>query len=214
MAVLHMVEDVKREDVKLYDNAKDIEFEALIRKASQGARQALVELCEQIARGVLSRVTRMVGNATVAEDISQEVLIRVCENIGSLREPKAFKVWLSKIIKNEVNRDYKKNVKHSGLVSIDFYSEEINIVEENPELLPYESVEVSEARDAVKKAMPALSARQREAVMLYYYDDLSIVEVAKAMNVTKQSVSEFLAISRDKLRRELERLEHSSAKEG
>jgi len=200
------------ENIQSDDSAKESALETLVQMASQGERQQLIELCEQITKSVLSRVTRIVGNTSNAEDISQEILIRVSENIKYLREPKAFKVWLSKIIRNEVIRYYTKNTKHSAVLSIDDYLE--TIIEDKKEFLPQECAENAEALSAVMEAIPRLSERQREAVMLHYYDGLSVTEVAKVMNVTKQSVSEFLSISREKLKRELVKLGHISTLEG
>jgi len=177
-------------------------LETLVRKAVRGEKAALSELCEQIAKSVLFRTTHILGNPTDGEDLAQEVLIRVCERIRDLREPKAFKVWLGKIISNESNRYLAKNAKVGAASNIDDYLE--TIVEEREYFIPQDCVENAESRNAVMDMISSLSMRQREAVMLHYYDCLSVTEVAEAMNVTKQSVSEYLAVSREKLKRELE----------
>ena len=189
------------EDVIASEQEKQNAFEMLVKRASACERQALVELCESIAKEVLYRVTRNVGDPTNSEDISQEVLIRICENIRYLREPKAFRAWLSKIVKNEVNRYYKLNSRYNEVLDIDHYLE--TVLEEKREFLPHEFAENTEERSVITDAVSRLSSRQKQAVMLHYYDDLSVTEVAEAMTVTKQSVSEFLAISREKIKREL-----------
>ena len=181
--------------------AKEAVFDALVRRSISGDSDALCELCEKIAKGVLYLTTYLVGNKTDAEDISQIILIRVFENIKSLREPKAFNVWLAKIIGNESNRYLKNSLKFGVLLNIDDYLD--NRVEDNEESLPQEYVENEEQRQAVTGVLSSLTERQKETVMLHYYDGLSVTEVAEVMKISKQSVSEYLAVSRKKLRREL-----------
>ena len=177
------------------------EFEILVEKASQGERQALCGLCEEIARGVLFQLTHMLGNKSNAEDVSQEVLVRVCENIQSLRNPKAFKSWLSRIIINEKNRYLAKSSKKGIVLNIEDYVE--SILEDKENFLPQEFAENEELHETVMKIVSGLPARQREAVMLHYYSELSVTEVAEAMGITTQSVSKSLALAREKLKNEL-----------
>ena len=179
-----------------------LSFEKLVEKATRGDQDALCSLCEKIARSVLFQVTHLLGGRQEdAEDVSQEVLVRVCGNIGSLRSPKAFKVWLSRIIINEKNRYLTKKIKGSEVLNIEDYLE--NIAEDNDDFLPQECAESAELRSAVMGIIDRLSIRQREAVLLYYYEGLSVTQVAEAMEVTIQGASRHLAIAREKLRREL-----------
>ena len=202
----------KRDDpdnIRPSKKEKEAAFESLVREAVHGGREALCELCEEIAKKVLFLTTHLSGNPTDAEDISQVILIRVCEKITSLREPKAFNAWLAKIISNETNRYLRNSSKLGVLLNIDDYHD--SSIEENDEFLPHVYVENEESRAAVVSVLSSLSERQKEAIMLHYYDGLSITEAAKVMNITKQSVSEYLAVSREKLRRELVKTGYLSA---
>jgi len=198
--------DVSQEVIKPKSkkSAKDDEaFFALLKEASRGDRAALNSLCEQIVKGVLFRATHLLGNPTDAEDLTQEVLIRVCERISDLRDFRAFRAWLAKIISNEANRYYAKYPKSGAPLNIEDYVDQL--YEERAYFFPSESAESAEARKAVMDAIATLSFRQREAVMLHYFDGLSMTEIAKVMGVSKQSVSEYLALSRNKLRKELDK---------
>ena len=178
------------------------DFEQLVQRAIDGDSKALSQLCEEIAKGVLFQMTHILGNQANVEDVSQEVLIRVCENIRNLRSPKAFKVWLGRIIINEKNRYLAKNSRRGIVLNIDDYLE--NIVEEKTSFLPQEYAECDELRATVMEVISRLPMRQREAVMLHYYDGMSVTEVAEAMDITTQSVSKNLSLAREKLRRELQ----------
>ena len=179
-------------------------FDKIVEGAIKGDRDALYQLCETIAKDVLFRATYILGNRTDAEDVSQEALIRVCSNIRDLRDPKAFKPWLGRIITNEARQHIRKNLKHESVVHIDDYLE--TIIEDKGEALPHEYVENEENRRAVMEIIGGLPIRQREAVLFHYYDGLKVTEVAKVMGVSKANVSQSLALAREKLRHELEKI--------
>ena len=191
----------KREPVRDAENRA--EYEALAEEASRGCKKALCKLCEKISKGVLFQLTYILGNQSNAEDVSQEVLIRVCMNIRSLRNPKAFKSWLARIIVNEKNRYLAKQMKQGSVAmkNIDDYLE--SIMEEDEDVIPHGHIENEELNKIVMEVISDLPMRQREAVMLRYYSDLSVTEVAESMNVTTQTVSKSLALAHEKLKRGL-----------
>ena len=178
-------------------------LEELVKRAIGGNSDELFALVEEIAKGVLFRARHIMNNEMDAEDVSQEVLIHVCEKIRDLREPKAFKAWLGGIIINEAKRYMVKNAQRGIVLDIDDYLEKI--IEQNDDFIPHDYAENEDTRKTVMGVISRLPRRQREAVILHYYDELSVTEVAEAMGVTHQSVSEYLALARKKLRGELEK---------
>ena len=186
------------------DNEKKYaEIEALAARAIQGDDTALYSLCEKLTRSILFRAKYMVGNEMDAEDVAQNVLFRVCENIQSLRKPKVFQAWLSRIIVNESRRYLSARSKHGTVVDIDDYMEEL--AESDVNQLPSEYVENKNFRQDIMEIVLRLPSRQREAIILHYYDDLKVTEVAQAMNIPHQSASRYLSLAREKLRVELEK---------
>ena len=184
------------------------EIEALVTRAIEGDKDALSLLCEKTARTVLFRTKFLVGNEMDAEDVAQEVMIRMCEGIKKLRSPKAFTTWLSGIISNESNRFHSKRIKNSEHLNIDDYIEEFQ--EGDEALIPHEYIEKTETHEIVLSALEKLPMRQRQAVMFHYYNELNITETAEAMGVAKQNVSKYLALAKEKLRADLSKLMPSS----
>ncbi len=181
---------------------EDQERQILVKKAVRGDGAALYSLCENIARDVLFYTRRLMGDKNDAEDVSQEVLLAVCENIRKLREPRAFRVWLSKIISNQVRQHYKKQEKLGVVLNVEDYLE--SIMEKNEDFLPLEYTESEETRRAVMSAVDALPTRQREAVFLRYYYGLSVNETAEAMGIDASSASKYISVAREKLKTGLE----------
>ncbi|MCL2632346.1 MAG: sigma-70 family RNA polymerase sigma factor, partial [Coriobacteriia bacterium] len=177
-------------------------IEDLARRSTHGDREALLQLCQIIARDILFKVMRKLPNRMDAEDVAQEVLIRVCSRIHELRDPKSFPYWLNSIVKNETNRYLTVTVKEAPVLDIREYLNSAE--EESADLLPQEHISRKEDSEAVMQIVDTLPERQLEAIMLHYYDGMSVTETAKAMGVTKQGASRYLSLARDKIRRGLE----------
>ena len=181
--------------------AKKAALELMVEKAIAGDGDALRNLCEVLGRSVIFRVKYMLGNNMSqmdAEDVSQEVFIRVCEKINTLRSPKAFGKWLSSIIINETNR-YAKNATENGITyNIDEYLEDV--LESNAEFIPEAYVENSEFREGLMEIILNLPTRQRQAIILHYYSGFGTTEIADMMSITHQGVSKNLALARENIK--------------
>ena len=176
--------------------------EVLIRKAIAGNNEATLELVQAIANDVLFRAGCLLRNKMDAEDVSQEVLVRVFVSVRELRNPKAFYSWLYKIIINESRRHMAKNY---GLESDADYSDLIDSLEEEKgDNLPHVFVERDERDDAIVQIINRLPPRQREVILLHYYDGLSVNEASKVMDIDHSSVSHYLKLARAKIKSELE----------
>ena len=142
-------------------------------------------------------------NEMDAEDVTQEVLLSVCKNIGALREPKAFGKWLSSIITHEANRYAKIKNNKGFMLDIDEYTE--SVLEKNIDFLPEENIDNQELRAFMMDIISGLPTRQRQAIMLFYYDELSVTEVAETMGITHQNASKYLALGHEKIKIELQK---------
>ena len=188
---------------------QNVPLELLVEKAIANDGAALHSLCEKLGKSVLFRVKYALGsnmNQMDAEDISQEVLIRMCEKIHNLKNAKAFNGWLNSIITNETNR-YTKNLTENGNVcNIDEYLDVV--LENNVDFIPEDCVEKVEKDEFSQKLMDivlSLPTRQRRTVIHYYYGELTVSEIAEIMNITHQGVSKNLALARENIKSALKR---------
>ena len=186
--------------------------EKLVRRAIRGNKKALKVLCESISVNVAFRIMRKLHNTCDAEDIAQEVLVKVCQNIHTLRDPKAFGGWLNTIINNEANRFFVKNKKRGNVISMDEYLESIVIEVENDDELPYEFVLKEDQRRRIIAIADVLPERQQEAIILHYYEGMTLTEVAKAMGITKQAASVHIARAKEKIKESLFAQEHATSR--
>jgi len=189
------------------DNQK---IERLVRKASHGDKDALSELCTLISKDILFRALRIMNGSSDAEDVAQESLIRVCNGIRNLKEPKTFHKWLGSIVLNEARRHFARNAKRADIL---YLSDALENVEGNIEsVLPESFSDDSDNREALMDAIDALPVRQREAIVLYYFDKLSVMEIAEIMEIAQPNVSRYLVKARSSIKAELETRSFSRAR--
>ncbi len=184
------------------DNAN--ETESLVVQTARGDREALIKLCQTIAKSVLFRVRRLLPNYQDAEDVSQDVLIRVCENIHTLKNPASFEAWVNSIILNEARRHMKQAAKTTDVLHIEDYVFEVE--EEDEDFLPQAHSLREEDCRTIIEIIDALPDRQREVVMLYYYRGLKTVETAEVMGISRATATQYLKLAREKIKEELRRL--------
>jgi len=182
-------------------NGKSDDFatlDALVERAVRGDNDARGQLCEQIAKKVLFQMKYLLGDRENAEDATQEILIYIWTHVGDLRNPKAFNAWLGKIIINKKNQHFVKSAKEKTNLDINDYVDQIE--EDNDAFLPYACLENEELRNVVLDAVKTLPDRQRESVMLHYFDGLSVTETSEAMGTSQPFVSKNLALAREKIK--------------
>ena len=183
-------------------SSEQARFEALVEKSIQGDKEAFGDLCGKISSSVMYQVSCLLNADENAEDITQEVLLTVYNGIKNLREPKAFKKWLSTIVMREKNKYLTAKLRRGVMVDIDDYLEQL--LENRSEYMPTVSFENKEMCKIVKDLVTGLPERQKEAVVLHYYNEFSITDTAEIMGVTVQCASQHLTLAAKKIKRKLE----------
>jgi RNA polymerase sigma factor (sigma-70 family) len=172
-----------------------------VQKAIQGNPEALGELCKTVTQGILLRVSALLRSHADAEDTAQEILLRMCSKITKLNEPKAFHAWLNRLITHETYRYMHKHYKRQNLLDVADYLD--NIVEDNEDFLPQEYLMRQDSRNTIMSIVNKLPVQQRRAVYLYYYDELTMTQVAEIMGLSQQRVSRCLQMARQHISNDL-----------
>ena len=150
------------------------------------------ELVAQYQGSVLRMCFLYLCDKTLAEDAVQETFVKVYRGLKSFHGQSSIKTWIMKIAMRVC---YDMN--HSGWSR--FFNRQVT-----PEMLPEASVPFTERDDTLTQAVMRLPVRLREVMILYYYQGLSVNEIAEALGVTQPSVSGRLKRGRDKLKAALE----------
>ena len=178
--------------------------EDLVQKAIQGDREATVEIVESIVTGVLYYTTHMLRSRMDAEDAAQNVLIRVCTKINTLKNPATFQKWMRTIVVNETKRYMKKNYKNVINCEEDTLVNLWDVEETNENALPSKCAENIERSRIILEGVGRLTKRQKEAIYNVHYLEMSVKETAKMMGISSASVSDSLSLAYKKIRDKLE----------
>ncbi len=159
--------------------------QSLLDLYQQGNREALSQLLERHTRRVRDYVRMMVKDIDVADDLTQEVLIKVVKVLdeGRYADKGRFLPWLLRIAHNRV-LDYFRAQKQVKTISESSAGFDIlgskNLAEPSIE----DKLVSEQQAEEVRKLIEALPAEQREVVKMRYYDGLSFKEIAEHTGVS------------------------------
>ncbi len=186
------------------DNKKHIA--ALVKAYKKGDSGAFLQLYEETFAHAKYIAQGIVKNIDDAEDIVQDSYLAAIEKIGDLREPSKFLSWFYKIVSNKA-KNYSQKMKP------DFFknkSEEQNALHSayaTDESTPQESIEKQELNEKLDEIIRSLTYEQGVSVMLYYFDGLSLSEIAEITGVSSNLVKQRLWSARKKIKKEMENSE-------
>ena len=157
-----------------------------------GRDQRFISLVDQYQEPLLCMCCLCLCDKSLAEDAVQETFLKACNGLGTFRGESSEKTWLTRIAMN-VCRDYQRGswFKHTDR-SI------------TPDMLQIGEVQPDTEDMDLSLAVMKLPRKLREAVLLYYYQDMGTEEMAKALGITQSTVSYRLQKGREKLRKLLE----------
>ena len=176
----------------------------LVRRAQQGERRAFEELIVRHQPIALALAIRIVGDRERGQELTQEAILHAYLSLDSIRKPNSFRAWLCSIVvnlcKSHLRRPRVKTLSLEMLSggrsfdSLPFY-------DSSPQ--PHEAAEARETHRLILAAVSQLSPANRDAVLLYYFEQLSVREIASLLQISVPAVKGRLHKSRRKLRAQL-----------
>lgn len=151
-------------------------------------------------RRVFLLIYRIVGNVDDAQDLSQEVFIKVLQRQDQLRDPEKAAHWLSRIATNAAI-DFLRRNKRVSFSDLEDVPPLAAPAEESPE----RQLLRAESQSRLEAGFSALTERERVALVLRDVEDLPAEDVARHLGCSKATVRSHIANARVKFRRFLER---------
>src|SRR4051794_17429103 len=184
------------------EDAEDVRLMGVV---AAGDDRAFEQLVERHQRLVVGTVGRMLGTGSDAEDIAQQVFVRVWKN-AKRYEPRAkFTTWLLKITRNLVFNELRRRSRHPQVPLQAEAEEEERPLKDDHAIAPDASLLEQELQEAVDAAIANLPETQRMAVILRRYQELSYEEIAEALDQSVSAVKSLLFRARTELRESLKR---------
>ena len=149
-----------------------MEDKELIYKIQHGEKELLEELIQKYYDNIYKFCYYKTGNASISYDLTQEAFLKLIKYIGSYKDKGKFRNYLITIAVNECNTYFYKN-------KVDLEEMDIN---KNYNKNDFNEIEKLEEKDIIVQALNRLPEKQKEVIILRYYEDLKIKDMAKILD--------------------------------
>lgn len=171
----------------------------IITKAQNGDKKAMEQLYASTCNDLAYYCRQLCGNAHDAQDLMQDTYLTAFEKLGQYRRDQNFKGWLHTIALHKYYNRIRAEKPHLREEEATEY-----IAAEEELYAPEEYTEQKELQRLLKTVIDeSLSETQRMTIILYYYDEMSVSDIAQELNCPEGTVKTRLYHSRKILREEL-----------
>lgn len=182
--------------------------EDLIKALGNGDENALRILVDRHTLSIYKFSLRYTGDESLAEDICQEVFLKVYRYARRYKPGMSFKIWLFTIVRNtsiDLARPYTYRKSHSlDTADETEFIQSANISPSRNTHTPEDDLATMERARKLESALGTLSEKQRTATILKYYEEMAIKEIAEVMETTVPSVESLLVRAKRNLLKLLE----------
>ncbi len=176
------------------DTDPDVE---LLARIGNNEPAAINEMVARKLPRLLALASRILGDADEARDVAQESFLRIWRHAANWRRGEArFDTWLHRVALN-LCHDRLRRRKERPMNEDDA----LTLADDAPS--PDEQLETADRSARVDAALAALPERQREAIVLQYYQELSNIDAAAVMNISVEALESLLSRARRQLRSRL-----------
>jgi RNA polymerase sigma-70 factor (ECF subfamily) len=182
------------------DDAVDV---ALMLETAKGNERAFRQLIERHQNAVIGTVARMLNDAHEAEDIAQQVFIRLWNSAPKWRHDAKFTTYLYTIMRNLVFNESRRRSRKKEISLEEQQENHPAAMRADGGLSPDEGMEKRELHRSIDAAIAALPEQQRLAVVLRTFEGFDYEDIAKALDTSVSSVKSLLFRARGVLREAL-----------
>lgn len=187
------------------------ELAEYVTKLQNGDINAFNIIYDETKDSVYALLCSYTKNQEESFDLMQETYITVNKKIDTLKDEESVKSWINRIAINKANRYFEKN-KREVLLSEDGQGLFETQLEKDEEFLPQELLDGKEKQRIIKDIIDNLPLEQKTAVYLYYFDELSLAEVAEDMQCSEGTIKSRLNYARKKIKSEVDTWEKKGTK--
>ena len=173
-----------------------------MRSVGRGDEKAFEKLIERHQLRVIGTIAKMLGNFEGAEDLGQQVFLRVWNSAPRYQATAKFTTWLLTIVRNLVFNEVRRRQRAQWLPMEHGDGTPREFLDPNART-GAQQCERSELSEAVDKAIASLPEAQRMAIILRRYEELPYEDIAEVLKTTVPSVKSLLFRAREELRLKL-----------
>lgn len=170
----------------------------LIQEVINGDENAFNQLYEKYYRLVYFIAFEMCRNDADAKDILQETFIQIQHSIAALQDPENFKPWLNRIVINKCKNLFRSR-KSVELDQDDLWYQ-YHVSEDRFYMLPEDKMHMENDQKVVHELLGMLSDIQREVLIMRYFEQMTMQEMAEALDVPVGTVKTRLLYGKNRLK--------------
>ncbi len=172
----------------------------LVMRAQAEDSDAFAELYALTYQHIYNYAGHYLRDPYLAQDAMQETYISALKNIRKIKEPSLFVAWLNQICFHVCYDMSKKNDPGNETISTELMDILRDEHKYHDPVISYEDKE--EAAD-LQKAVSELPFNEQQVIVMRYYNDMKLEDIASAMNVSRSSVKRYLITGRERLARKM-----------
>lgn len=169
-------------------------MEEWVKEARKGNEQAFYELISHYRDRLYKTAWYYLRDETAALEAVQEVTCRVCLKLGKLREPKYFATWVTRILINYCMDELKRSRRSVPL--------------EEWEAAEPSGCEAADTRIELAHCVRKLRPHYRDVIILKYFEDMTVEDIALAMNKPEGTVKTWISRALGQLRKSMKGSEY------
>ena len=174
----------------------------LIQRTLDGDQDAFTTLVNKYQKSVHALVWRKIGDFHIAEEITQDVFLKVYERLSTLKHPEHFPGWLYVIATRHCNTWHRKKQVPTKSLDTMPTAELEEICYAQHEIAHYEETAIEHRRELVKRLLQRLPESERTVVILYYLAEMTGEEISLFLGVSHNTVRSRLHRARQRLAKE------------
>lgn len=176
----------------------------LVESAQNGQDDAATALYDAFQKDLYYHISKTVNDPVLAEDLLQDTFIEILQTINNLNEPAAFLSWSKQIAYHKCTAHFKKRKDILSDESEDGFSVFDTLEEDNAEFIPDKALDKEDLKQTIHGMINQLPEDQRSALLLRYFDELSVKEIAEIQGVTEGTVKSRLNYGRKAIKDSVE----------
>ena len=187
-----------------------------VQSARDGNQEAVSALYEKTYSKVYYTVKSMIKDEDAVLDIVQDTYIKAFTRLGKFEGNDKFVPWVKQIATNTA-RDWIKKKKPTLFTEMSKDDEQDTPIEEQfaderSTYIPEQVIDANETKRLIREIIDELPEDQRVVIGMYYYEELSVREIARALGATESAVKSRLMYGRKKIEKKVRELEKRGTK--
>lgn len=175
-----------------HTTSEEAEILSQIRNAKT-REQGYARLIEKYSQKIYWQIRRMVYDHDESDDLTQEIFIKIFENIESFQSASKLSTWIYRITYNHVLNHIKQKQKRLSDTDIDFESKVLAKLPSDP-LFESDKIELT-----LQKAILTLPPKQRAVFQMRYYDELSFAQISQITKTSEGALKASYHIATEKI---------------